>query len=80
MQTATLVKMVRDPRSGQVHVPNEQVAILGVIQNLDRTLVRVKWEAGGYCVIFPDDVDERLSAQGDSQGCDESLHAIGTDH
>ena len=58
MQTATLAKIVRDPRSGEVHVPNERVAILAVTQNLDRTLLKVRWEAGGDCVVFPDDVDE----------------------
>jgi len=58
MQTTTLVRIVRDPRSGEVHAPNERVAILAIIQNLNRTLLRVRWEAGGDCVIFPDDVDE----------------------
>jgi hypothetical protein len=59
MQTATLAKIVRDPRSGEVHVPNERVAILAITQNLDRTLLKVRWEAGGDCVIFPDDVAEK---------------------
>jgi hypothetical protein len=58
MQTATLVKLVRDPRSGEVHLPNERVALLAVLQNLDRTLLKVRWEAGGDSVIFPDDVNE----------------------
>ena len=62
MQTATLAKIVRDPRSGEVHVPNERVAILAITQNLDRTLLKVRWEAGGDCVIFPDDVDEKTPA------------------
>ena len=59
MQTTTLVRIVRDPRSGEVHVPNERVAILAITQNLDRTLLRERWEAGDDCVIFPDDVDEK---------------------
>ncbi len=59
MQTATLVKMIRDPRSGEVHIPNERVAILAIIQNLNRTLFKVRWEAGGDCLVFPDDVDEQ---------------------
>ena len=59
MQTATLAKIVRDPRSGEVHVPNERVAILAITQNLDRILLKVRWEGGGDCVIFPDDVDEK---------------------
>ena len=77
IQTATLVKIVRDPRSGEVHVPKERVAILAVIQNLNRTLLKVRWEAGGDCVIFPDDVDEKRCPLSDSQRCDASFHANG---
>ena len=58
MSTATLAKMVRDPRSGEIHLPNEKVAILTVFQNLDRTLLKVRWQAGGCCLVFPDDLDE----------------------
>lgn len=58
MTTAILRKVVRDPRSGQVHLPNEQVAILTTMHNLDRTLFKVKWEAGGDCVVFPEDIEE----------------------
>jgi hypothetical protein len=56
--TATLAKVVRDPRSGEVHLPNEQVAIMSVLHNLDRTLLKVRWQAGGNCMVFPDDLDE----------------------
>ena len=59
MTTATLVKMIRDPRSGQIHVPNETVAVLARIRNLDRTLFKVRWQAGGDCVVFPDDLNEK---------------------
>jgi hypothetical protein len=38
MSTVSLVKSVRDPRSGEVHVPSEEVTIMGVLRNLDRTL------------------------------------------
>jgi hypothetical protein len=62
MQTATLAKIVRDPRSGEVHVPNERVAILAVMQNLNRTLLKVRWRAGGDCVIFPEDLNGNSSA------------------
>ena len=62
MPTATLAKMVRDPRSGQLHLPNEAVAILAVIRNLDRTLLKVRWQAGGDCMVFLDDLDEDLPA------------------
>jgi hypothetical protein len=68
MQTTTLVRIVRDPGSGEVHVPNERVAILAITQNLNRTLLRVRWEAGGDCVIFPDDVDEKFCPLSGSRG------------
>ena len=75
METATLVKIVRDPRSGEVHLPKERVAILAVLQNLNRTLLKVRWEAGGDCVIFPDDLDEQRCVIANSPMCDASLHA-----
>ena len=58
MNTATLAKVVRDPRSGKVHLPSEQVAIMGVMRNLDRTLLKVRWQTGGDCVVFPEDLNE----------------------
>ena len=58
MTTASLVKVVRDPRSGEIHLPREQVAIMSVRRNLDRTLLKVRWQAGGNCVVFPEDLDE----------------------
>jgi hypothetical protein len=58
MDTATLAKWVRDPRSGQVHLPSEQVTVVGVIRNLDRTLMKVRWQAGGDCVVFPEELAE----------------------
>ena len=57
MSTATLARMVRDPRSGEIHLPNETVAVLSVIRNLDRTLLKVRWQAGGDCVVFRDDLE-----------------------
>jgi hypothetical protein len=58
MDTATLVKWVRDPRSGEVHLPSEEVTVIGVIRNLDRTLMKVRWQAGGDCVLFPEELAE----------------------
>ena len=58
MNTATLVKWGRDPRSGEVHLPSEEVTIMGVIRNLDRTLMKVRWQAGGDCVVFPEELAE----------------------
>jgi hypothetical protein len=62
MTTATLLKVVRDPRSGEVHLPSEQVAVLSVMRNLDRTLLRVKWQSGGDCVVFPEDLEQNLTS------------------
>jgi hypothetical protein len=45
-------------RSGEVHLPSEEVTIIGVIRNLDRTLMKVRWQAGGYCVVFPEELAE----------------------
>jgi hypothetical protein len=58
MNTATLLQCVRDPRSGEVHLPSEEVTIMGVIRNLDRTLMKVRWQAGGECVVFPEELEE----------------------
>jgi hypothetical protein len=58
MTTATLRTVVRDPRSGEVHLPSERVAIMRVMRNLDRTLLKVAWQAGGDCVVFPEDLKE----------------------
>ena len=58
MTTAILHKWVRDPRSGEVHLPSEEVAIMSVIRNLDRTLMKVRWQAGGDCVVFPEELEE----------------------
>jgi hypothetical protein len=55
---ATLQKLVRDPRSGEVHLPHECVEILRVIRNLDRALLRVKWQKGGDCIVFPNDIED----------------------
>jgi hypothetical protein len=56
MTTATLAKWVRDPRSGQVHLPSEEVTIMGVVRKLDRTLLKVRWQAGGECVLFAEEL------------------------
>ena len=58
INTATLINCVRDPRSGEVHFPSEEVTIMGVIRNLDRTLMKVRWQAGGDCMVFPEELAE----------------------
>ena len=59
MTTATRKRMIRDPRNGGVHLPSERVEIVRVMRNLDRTLVKVTWQAGGDCVLFPEDLKEK---------------------
>jgi hypothetical protein len=61
MSRATLARMVRDPRSGEVHLPRETVAVVGVVHNFDRTLLKVRWQAGGDCIVFPEELE--LSAE-----------------
>jgi hypothetical protein len=46
IQTATLVKIVRDPRSGEDHVPKERVAILAVIHGMKK--ITVSSAGGGF--------------------------------
>jgi hypothetical protein len=57
MNTATLVKCVRDPRSGEIHLSSEEVTIMGAIQNLDRTLMKLRWQAGGECLVYPEELE-----------------------
>jgi hypothetical protein len=63
MTTAILQKWVRDPRSGEVHLPSEQVAIMSVIRNLDRVLFKVKWQAGGECMVFSEELQEMRDSE-----------------
>jgi hypothetical protein len=55
--TATLQRMVRDPRVGEVHMPHEPLSIIRTMENLGRTLIKIKWQAGGESVLLPDDID-----------------------
>ncbi len=56
--TATLQRMVRDPRTGEVHMPHESLSIIRTMENLGRTLIKIKWQAGGgESVLLPDDLD-----------------------
>jgi hypothetical protein len=45
--------------SGEVHLPSEEVTVMSVIRNLDRTLMKVRWQAG-ECVVFPAELEEIL--------------------
>ena len=58
MYKATLAKWVRDPRTGEIHSRSEEVTIVNVTRNLDRTLMKVRWHDGGECMVFPDEVEE----------------------
>jgi hypothetical protein len=58
MTTARLVKWVRDTTSGKSHLPGEGVTIICNTRRVDRTLVKVRWDAGGEGVVFPEDLGE----------------------
>ena len=55
--TATLLRIVRDPRTGEVHLPHEPLSIIRTMENLGRTLIKIKWQAGGESVLLPDGID-----------------------
>jgi len=55
--TASLSRMVRDQRTGEVHLPHEPVAVVGIMENLGRTLIKVKWQTGGESVLLRDDIE-----------------------
>jgi hypothetical protein len=57
VNTATLSRLIRDHRTGQVHLPHEMVMVLGLSENLGRTLIKVKWPTGGESVLLPDDIE-----------------------
>lgn len=59
MKTASLARIVRDHRTGQVHLPHEPVTILQIKQNLGRTLFKIRWETGTESVLLPDDLEPR---------------------
>jgi hypothetical protein len=40
-----------------VHMPHELVTVLGITQNLGRTLIKVKWPAGGESILLNDDIE-----------------------
>jgi hypothetical protein len=44
--TATLQRMVRDPRTGEVHLPCEPLSIIRTMENLGRTLVKNQMAGG----------------------------------
>jgi hypothetical protein len=56
LTTASLGRLLRDHRTGEVHIPHEPVAILGVKENLGRTLFGVKRQAGGESVLLADNL------------------------
>jgi hypothetical protein len=62
MNMATLVTWVRDPRSSEIHLPSEEVTIMGVIRNLYRTLMKVRWQAGGECLVYPEELEQILQS------------------
>ena len=65
--TATLLRIVRDPRTGEVHLPHEPLSIIRTMENLGRTLIKIKWQAGGESVLLPDDIDSYYTTTDASQ-------------
>jgi hypothetical protein len=49
--------MVRDHRTGQIHLPHEEVSVLRTSENLDRTLFKIRWETGGESVLLAEDLE-----------------------
>ncbi len=49
--------MIRDPRTGEVHLPHEPLLIVRTMENLGRTLIKIRWQAGGESVLLPDDIE-----------------------
>jgi hypothetical protein len=51
-------------RSAQrrISLSYEEVTINSRMRNLDRTLVKVRWQAGDECVVFPEDLGEISSS------------------
>lgn len=45
------------PLTGEVHLPHELLSIIRTMQNLGRTLIKIKGQAGGESVLLPDDID-----------------------
>ena len=60
MPTATLQTIVRD-RARHSSPAERNGGDSGIMQNLDRTLLRVKWQGGGDCVVFPTDIEEQYT-------------------
>ncbi|HEY2124609.1 MAG TPA: hypothetical protein VGG94_04010 [Chthoniobacterales bacterium] len=64
--------MVRDHRTGLVHPPHEPIEVLGITQNLGRTLIRIKWPTGEESLLLTDDID-RASVMAGAGGHEESV-------
>ena len=62
MNMASLGRMVRDHRTGAVHLAHERFAILAVTQSLGRTLIKVRWQAGGESLLLPEDIEGPTAA------------------
>ena len=62
------------------HLPNEKVQVLVVIRNVDRTLLKVRWQSGGEWVVFSDDLNENRRVASCERGCGKTEeHAVVAD-
>ena len=57
MTMAILARMVRDHRTGQTRLPDEEVSVLRITENLGRTLFKIWWETGGESVLLAQDLE-----------------------
>lgn len=66
MNMATLSRIVRDHRTGVVHLPHEQFMVLDTRENLGRTLIRIKWQAGGESMLLAEDIEQATAEVAES--------------
>ena len=60
MTMASLARMVSDRRTGQVHLPHEEVSVLRITENLGRALSKIRWGTGeGESSLLAQDLESR---------------------
>lgn len=59
MTMASLARMVNDRRTGQVHLPHEEVSVLRITENLGRALSKIRWGTGGESFLLAQDLESR---------------------
>jgi hypothetical protein len=59
MTMASLATMVRDHRTGQIHLPHEEVSVPADYRESGRTLFKIRWETGGESVLLVEELESR---------------------